>query len=191
VPIRLIDSFSPVLTGIRLLPGIPVYLLWRTNFHRISYRRYTGSSRNHVIPGLKESQQQQLMDAARRAAANAHSPHSGFQVGAALLDVGGHVYAGCNVESASYGLTCCAERSALFTAIAAGVKAGDIVAMVIYTPGKTVFTCCGACRQVMHELMAPDSDVILFCDSEQQLHHTTATLLPDPFDLNAMNRARE
>ena len=130
---------------------------------------------------MNDAQQNQLMEAARHAASNAHNPYSQFHVGAALLTTGGQVFSGCNVENASYGLSCCAERTALFTAIAAGVKAGDVQAMAVYTPGECVVACCGACRQVMHELMAPEAQVILFCDGPQRIDHTTATLLPDAF----------
>lgn len=125
---------------------------------------------------------QQLKEKAARSAARSYSPYSRFPVGAAVISEEGAIYGGCNVENASFGLTQCAERSALAAAICDGVKPGTLKTLVIYTPGGTAHSPCGACRQVMHELMAEDSQVISCCDGEQQLLWSPSQYLPDPFD---------
>jgi len=119
--------------------------------------------------------------AARKASANAHSPYSGLNVGAAVLSDDQQIFSGCNVESASYGLTCCAERTALFSAIAAGKRAGEMQAMVIYVPGERAFSACGACRQVISELMPADAPVLSICDGEDRIDWTVAECLPRAF----------
>ena len=121
---------------------------------------------------------------ARAASDNAYSPYSGIKVGASVLDEEGKVYSGCNVENASYGLTQCAERNALAAAINAGVKPGTIEALVVYATGFEVLAPCGACRQVMSELLAGDA-VIISCQSETDFHSwSIGELLPDSFVLN-------
>lgn len=118
---------------------------------------------------------------ARRAAGNAHSPYSNFPVGAAVLDADGGVFSGCNVENASFGLTMCAERSALAAAVAAGVIPGTPRALLIYTPGGRAHSPCGACRQVMHELLAEDAIVLSTCDEQDVATWRPGDLLPQPF----------
>ena len=123
-----------------------------------------------------------LKEKAARSAARSYSPYSRFPVGAAVISAEGVVYGGCNVENASFGLTQCAERSALTAAICDGAKPGSLKTLVIYTPGDTAHSPCGACRQVMHELMAEDSEVISCCDSDDRLLWAPSQYLPDPFD---------
>lgn len=118
---------------------------------------------------------------AARAAGYSYSPYSGFPVGAAVISAAGQVYAGCNVENASFGLTQCAERAALTAAVADGASPGSMQALLIYTPGSRAHAPCGACRQVMHELMAPDSLVVSCCDADEVKSWTHADYLPDPF----------
>src|SRR5438045_9242771 len=91
----------------------------------------------------------QLIEAATTARRSAYSPYSQFFVGAALITKTGKIYAGCNVENVSLGLTICAERSAIATAIAQGSK--DFVAIAVVTAGKKPAMPCGACRQVLAE----------------------------------------
>jgi cytidine deaminase len=122
-----------------------------------------------------------LKSHAQRAAGNAHAPYSRFRVGAAVISADGQVYAGCNVENASFGLTQCAERAALTAAIADGARPGELRTLVLYTPGETVYPPCGACRQVMHELMAADSVVVSCCDSDETRRWAHSEYLPDPF----------
>lgn len=120
---------------------------------------------------------------ARKASDHAYSPYSGVKVGASLLDENGDVYSGCNVENASYGLTQCAERNALAAAINAGVKPGSAHTMLIFATGFDVVAPCGACRQVISELMAEDA-VIITCHSEESFRSwTIGELLPDSFVL--------
>jgi len=125
-----------------------------------------------------------LYGPARTASENAYSPYSGARVGASLLDENGNVHSGCNVENASFGLTQCAERNALAAAINAGMKPGTSHVMVIYATGFEVLAPCGACRQVMSELMADDA-LIITCHSETDFHSwSIGELLPDSFVLS-------
>lgn len=94
-----------------------------------------------------------LLKAAREARARAYAPYSGFQVGAAVLGASGRIYSGCNVENASYGLSNCAERTAIFSAVAAGERRLDAIAILADTPDVTAP--CGACRQVIAEFRIP------------------------------------
>jgi cytidine deaminase len=102
-------------------------------------------------------------------------------VGAAVLAESGAVYTGCNVENASFGLTQCAERAALTAAISAGESPGSLALLVLYVPGDTAHPPCGACRQVMRELMSADSRVVSCCDTEEVRKWSAADYLPDPF----------
>ena len=120
-----------------------------------------------------------LTQRARAMSTRAYAPYSKFPVGAAVLTPDGTIYAGANVENASYGLSMCAERNAIFHAIAEGAKA--ICAVAIYTPTPAPTPPCGACRQVMAEFA---TDVLVICCSEdesagQQYH--LADLLPEAF----------
>lgn len=123
----------------------------------------------------------ELLPAAKAASGRAHAPYSGFQVGAALVTDDGGVYAACNVESASYGLTQCAERNALGSAIAGGMRPRQAEALLVYLPGSRALPPCGACRQVMVELMAPGALVVSCCDGEEVEAWTLEELLPRPF----------
>lgn len=123
----------------------------------------------------------QLKPAAMVACDNAHAIYSDFPVGSSLLSDNGTLFSGCNVENSSYGLTICAERNALAQAVANGVKPGGVIALLIYTPGQVAHTPCGACRQVMHELLPGDAVVISSCDSEQTRVWKLIELIPDPF----------
>ena len=125
-----------------------------------------------------------LYASARAASDNAYSPYSGVRVGASVLDEQGKVHSGCNVENASYGLTQCAERNALAAAINAGVKPGSAQTLLIYATGFEVLAPCGACRQVMSELLSTDA-VVISCKSETDFHSwSISELLPDSFVLS-------
>lgn len=127
---------------------------------------------------------EQLLAAARDAARHAHSPYSRFGVGCALATTDGAIVPGCNVENASYGLTICAERNALFAAVARGYRSHHMQAMAIYTPGEHLHSSCGACRQVMIELMPAQAQLLLCCDGDEVRSMTVAECLPDPFRLD-------
>ena len=121
-----------------------------------------------------------LAATARAAAANAYCPYSGFRVGAAVLSNVGAIASGCNVENASYGLTICAERNAVFRAIADGAKA--IVAVTLYTPTAEPSTLCGACRQVIAEFGA-DAEIRCYCDGSTVATFAMKDRLPAAFTL--------
>ena len=127
---------------------------------------------------MDDNRRDQLIAMARTASQQAYAPYSNFQVGAALLGKSGSLYAGANVENASYGLTNCAERTAVFSAVTEGER--DFEAMAIASPGGVAP--CGACRQVMYEF-APN--LMLFLIDANQSDRVTevslAALLPDPF----------
>ena len=118
-----------------------------------------------------------LVAAARAVMGNAYAPYSNFHVGAALLGGDGEVYVACNVESASYGLTVCAERAAVANAVAAGVR--KYVTVAIVTDGDGPVGPCGACRQVLAEF-APTLRVISEAGGARR-EWTLNELLPEPF----------
>ncbi len=101
-----------------------------------------------------------LVQAAREAAANAHCPYSGYRVGAALLAEDGRIFRGCNVENASYGLTLCAERNVITTAIAEGCRKFTALAIAGGTAESPAYP-CGACRQVMAEFLMPETPILV------------------------------
>jgi len=118
----------------------------------------------------------ELLDAARRAAEDSYSPYSHFRVGAALLCKDGTVIIGTNVENRSYGLTNCAERSAIFTAISAGKK--DFQAIAVSTPdSEQAVAPCGACRQVLSEFAREDFPVV-FAGNSVKVETTLGELYP-------------
>jgi cytidine deaminase len=122
----------------------------------------------------------QLIKEALKAKEMAYAPYSNFRVGAALLSHDGNVYRGTNIENASYGLTNCAERTALFSALTAG--AGNFKAIAIVTDKQELIPPCGACRQVLAEHCPGDLDVILANESGESKIHKLNELLPLAFD---------
>lgn len=118
-----------------------------------------------------------LVEAARAAQQRAYAPYSHFRVGAALEAVDGTVYAGCNVENASYGLTICAERTALVSAVAAGAR--GFRRIVVVSDSDPPASPCGACRQMLAEF-GLDLRVLAVGPSREQ-SWTLAELLPDAF----------
>lgn len=122
-----------------------------------------------------------LLARAREIAARAYVPYSRFRVGAALEDASGEVYAGCNVENASYGLTICAERSAVFAAVAAGARRPFVaLAVSCLDAGEGGCSPCGACRQVIAEHFREDATIAV----EGLGQFTAADLLPHGFKLD-------
>jgi cytidine deaminase len=120
-----------------------------------------------------------LVAAAAEARGRAFAPYSNFLVGAAVEAEDGSITPGCNVESASYGLTLCAERVAVFSAVARGYRRFRRVAVVTDTPDPT--PPCGACRQILWEF-APDAEVVLANLSGRVVRYTMRELVPHAFD---------
>jgi cytidine deaminase len=108
---------------------------------------------------ISESEQNELLLMAKHACENAYAPYSNFRVGAAILLASGEIFYGCNVENASYGLTNCAERTAIFSAVAAlGAKQVRIRAVAVVNDRRVACSPCGACRQVITEF-GPDAEI--------------------------------
>lgn len=129
-----------------------------------------------------QAQYERLLPEAIAAAGAAWCPHSNFPVGAALLTADDRIIRGCNVENASYGLTNCAERGALFSAIAQGHAPASFKAMLVYAPNVALISPCGACRQVMHDLMSPHC--VVYCVGHEAAavrEWTVEQLLPGAF----------
>ena len=108
-----------------------------------------------------------LMDKAKEASKMSYSPFSRFAVGAAVLASSGKIYQGCNVENSSFGLTNCAERTAIFKAVSEGER--EIKAVAIYSPNADSCYPCGACRQVMYEFQSDDEEIIVITENLGQL----------------------
>ena len=132
---------------------------------------------------LPEAYAALLVTAAREAQLSAYAPYSNFAVGAAVLLSDGTVYSGCNIENASFGLTVCAERVAIFSAVAAGRM--DIVAVAVSTSAPKLCKPCGACRQVIAEFSRVGSPIIVISTTLSGLSatDTITDLLPDNFTL--------
>jgi cytidine deaminase len=127
-----------------------------------------------------------LLAAARQARLNAVAPFSKFQVGAALRTADGQTVTGCNIENATYGLTVCAERVALFKALSEGRRRFTHVAVVADTAEPT--PPCGACRQLLWEF-GGDLDVVLGNLQRETARHRLKDLLPHPFDARFLDDA--
>ena len=127
---------------------------------------------------MKQADYSQLITAARAARELAYAPYSKFAVGAAVLCSNGQIYSGCNIENASYGLTNCAERTAIFKAVSEGQRTFAAIAIIADT--KKPCAPCGACRQVIAEFSIP---VILLANiAGEELHLTLAEILPYAFE---------
>jgi len=136
------------------------------------------------LPGSEPSESA-LVDAARVVRERAHAPYSGFKVGAALASADGAVSVGCNVENATYGLTICAERSAIFRAIADG--RGDFTRVAVVADTQDPTPPCGACRQLLWEFCG-DIEVILANLDRITARYRLSDLLPAPFDRRLLNK---
>jgi len=129
-----------------------------------------------------------LKEAAIEVRKNAYVPYSEFKVGAALMDSNGHIHAGCNVENAAYGPTNCAERTALFRAIADGVSAGSFRMLAVVAETEGPISPCGVCRQVLIELCPTDMPVFMGNLQGEWTQSTVEQLLPGAFGPNALER---
>ncbi len=126
-----------------------------------------------------------LKGMARAAAKHSYSPYSNFPVGAAVLTSTGRIFVGTNVENASYGLSVCAERVAISSAVSAGEK--SITALAVYTSSKEPCPPCGACLAVMSEFAGEDAPILMFSE-EKERRSTLGRLLPQRFKLNPKER---
>ena len=126
----------------------------------------------------------ELINIAKQARGSAYAPYSGFSVGAALLCEDGSIYSGCNIESASYTPTCCAERVAIFKAVSEGKRGFVAVAVTGGKEGEASEPCypCGVCRQVLSEFCGGDLRVILQQEDGEPLVTDLASLLPHRFE---------
>lgn len=129
----------------------------------------------------------ELMAEAEKARKQAYAPYSGFAVGAALLTKSGRVVLGCNVENSSFGLACCAERTAVFKAVSEGEREFTAIA-VTAGPGHGAAP-CGACRQVLHEF-APELWVYFRAGGGRTTRRRLKALLPDGFRLRVKGAKR-
>lgn len=145
----------------------------------------TSRRRSAAVRAVTPAEQESLLAAARAARLRAYAPYSQFRVGAALLTSAGEIVTGCNVENISYGLTNCAERTAIFTARAAGQLGSasggpTILAVAVVAKGTTPPTPCGACRQVLAEF---GPRCVVFCANLRGDRRTLTMdeLLPNAF----------
>ncbi|MEA2008445.1 MAG: cytidine deaminase [Chloroflexota bacterium] len=134
-------------------------------------------SKEKIMTKLTKEQRQELIQTANRVRANAYAPYSNYPVGAALLTSSGKIFTGVNVENAVYPLTMCAERSAVFSAVAAGEQKFTAIAVATDNGG----TPCGSCRQVLSEF-GLDIKVLIVDGNENVIQTTTVgELLPGAF----------
>ena len=120
-----------------------------------------------------------LVQAAREVRERAHAPFSGFKVGAAIEDQSGRIFAGCNIENATYGLTICAERVAVFKAVSEGAVKLKRIAVVADTP--TLTPPCGACRQILWEFCGAAELILANLSGDQEVI-SLIDIYPRPFD---------
>ena len=124
-----------------------------------------------------------LLDAALAARAHAHAPFSNFRVGAAVEDASGRIHTGCNVENATYGLTLCAERVAIFKAISEGVRPRQFRRAAVAADTDVLTPPCGACRQILWEFCG-DIEIALVNPRGQTETYRLKDLFPKPFDVS-------
>ena len=127
-----------------------------------------------------------MLDLARQALANAHAPYSRFRIGACVRSGSGQLYAGCNVENASYPVTQCAEATAIGAMVAAGDR--EIAEIVVATEGAELCPPCGRCRQQLAEFAGPATPVHLCGPEGVRLSTTLGELLPLAFGRDALGR---
>ena len=135
---------------------------------------------------LDEKDRETLLIKAEEAAKNAYAPYSRFPVGAALLTEGGEVFTGSNIENASYGMTVCAERVAVFKAVSQGATAFKAIAVT--TQAAEALTPCGACLQVLTEFAPPEMEVVSRGAIGGVETCLLSELLSKPFSKHSLNR---
>ena len=130
---------------------------------------------------FSDEKREQLLQSARAAMQHAYAPYSHFKVGAALITTKGEIFTGCNVENASYGLSNCAERSAIFSAVAQSVPGLVIKAIAVVNDQGVPCSPCGACRQVIYEF-GPEA-IVIFQSANGWKDSPITELLPEGFRL--------
>lgn len=134
---------------------------------------------------MTSEQKNELINSCLKARENAYVPYSGFSVGAAVLTERGDIFRGCNIENASYPAGICAERTAVFSAVAAGNTHLEAIALSGGKKGaepQDFCMPCGVCRQVMTEFFSPDAPVLIVKSTQEVLEFTLAELMPHMFD---------
>ena len=144
-------------------------------------REHVSEARPQAQPVLTTGERERLLAAARSMFQRAYAPYSKFFVGAAILTQAGNIYTGCNVENASYGLTNCAERTAIFSAVAAEGPLMRLRAVAALNAADAICSPCGACRQVIFEF-GPEA-IVLFRGPNGIEEMTAKALLPAGFSL--------
>jgi cytidine deaminase len=122
----------------------------------------------------------EILQLAVKLASNSYAPYSGFRVAAVIEDSNGNLHSGVNVENASYGMTMCAERSAVYSAVSAGIR--DFRQIVIYSPDGLPLP-CGACRQVLREFCGGNFTLTVVSDGRPRKEYRLQDLLPEAFEL--------
>lgn len=138
---------------------------------------------------MKEEIKEKMFKKALAAQKNAYVPYSEFPLGAAVLTADGSIYTGVNIENASFSLTNCAERSAIFTAVSEGKR--KIEGLLIVSSTKNPVTPCGACRQVIKEFADGEIDVVMMTEEGKELKMTSTELLPGAFTDSQMGENNE
>ncbi|CCU80450.1 Cytidine deaminase [Halanaerobium saccharolyticum subsp. saccharolyticum DSM 6643] len=132
---------------------------------------------------------EKMFEKAKKAQKNAYVPYSEFPLGAAVLTEDGSIYTGVNIENASFSLTNCAERSAIFTAVSKGKR--KIKALLLVSSTKNPVPPCGACRQVIQEFADGEIEIIMMTEDGKEVTMTSTELLPGAFSKNNMVKNNE
>lgn len=138
---------------------------------------------------MDKETKEKMFSAALKAQKNAYVPYSKFPLGAAVLTKDGNIYTGVNIENASFSLTNCAERSAIFTAVSQGER--EIEALLLISSTKNPVTPCGSCRQVIKEFADGEIEVIMMTENGKELSMTSTELLPGAFEDAQMRQNNE
>lgn len=135
---------------------------------------------------MEQEIKEKMFKAAAEAQKNAYVPYSDFPLGAAVLTTDGEIYTGVNIENASFSLSNCAERSAIFGAVSAGKR--KLKALLLLTSTQNPVTPCGACRQVIAEFAAEGMEIIMVTENGKELKMTAEELLPGAFSDSQMEK---
>ncbi len=138
------------------------------------------------VKNMKDEIKEKLFVKAKEAQKNAYVPYSEFPLGAAVLTEDGSIYNGANIENSAYGLTNCAERSAIFSAVSAGNK--KIEALLLLSSTENPVTPCGACRQVINEFADGEIEIVMMTEQGKELSKSNQELLPGAFSDKSMEK---